>query len=179
MEFRARDLHMKRFAIIAAALLSLLAADSGADIFRWQDEAGTIHYTDDLSNVPEKHRGKAKRVIREAPRQPEPPPPAPAGQGTGQPPPAPPPAAPSEDREAAVARERDALTSEMEQVKAKIAAKERLIQFVDERQNLILNPDRRRVLDPGDLELYKKYQEELPNDRKTLQELESRLESLK
>jgi hypothetical protein len=34
-------------------------------------------------------------------------------------------------------------------------------------------------VDPGDLELYKKYQDELPTDRRRLQELESLLESLK
>jgi hypothetical protein len=71
------------------------------------------------------------------------------------------------------------VASQVEQVKAKIAAKEKLVQFVEDRQNLVLNPDRRRVLDPGDLELYKKYQEELPQDRQTLEDLENRLESLK
>lgn len=168
---------MKRYAIAALALLSLLAADSRADIYRWVDAAGTVHYTDDLSNVPAAFRGKAKRVIREAPRSADSPPPAPATPGTGQSQPAPPP--PPEDPAAAAAREKEELTSEVEQVKAKIAAKEKLIQFVEDRQNLVLNPDRRRVLDPGDLELYKKYQEELPQDRQTLQDLENRLESLK
>jgi hypothetical protein len=67
----------------------------------------------------------------------------------------------------------------VEQVKAKIAAKESFIQYVEDRQNLILNPDRRRVLNPGDEALARKYQEELPQDRQTLQELENRLESLK
>jgi hypothetical protein len=67
----------------------------------------------------------------------------------------------------------------VEQLKAKIAAKERLIRFVDDRQNLVLNPYRSRVVDPGDLELYRKYQTELPEDRRKLQDLESRLELLK
>lgn len=170
---------MKRAAVAALALFSLLAADSRADIYRWEDEAGTIHFTDDLSNVPAAFRGKAKMVIREAPRQAEPLPPAPAGQGTGQTRQAPPSAPSPEDQAAAAARDREELASQVEQVKAKIAAKEKLIQFVEDRQNLVLNPDRRRVLDPGDLDLYKKYQEELPQDRQTLQELENRLESLK
>jgi hypothetical protein len=170
---------MKRAAIAAIAFFSLLAADSRADIYRWEDEAGTVHFTDDLSNVPAPLRGKAKMVIREAPRSAEPPSPAPAVQGTGQTPPAPPPAPSREDPAVAAAREREELASQVDQVKAKIAAKEKLIQFVEDRQNLALNPDRRRVLDPGDLELYKKYQEELPQDRLTLQDLENRLESLK
>jgi hypothetical protein len=170
---------MKRYAIATLALLSLLAADSRADIYRWEDEAGTVHFTDDISNIPAAFRGKAKMVIREAPRPEGSPPPAPAGQGTGQPPSAPPPAASPEDPAAAAAREREEVASQVEQVKAKIAAKEKLVQFVEDRQNLVLNPDRRRVLDPGDLELYKKYQEELPQDRQTLEDLENRLESLK
>lgn len=170
---------MKRAAIATLAFLSLLAADSRADIYRWEDEAGTVHFTDDLSNVPAAFRGKAKPVIREAPRPAGSPPPAPAAPGSGQTPAAPPPAPPREDPAVAEAREREELASQVEQVKAKIAAKEKLVQFVEDRQNLILNPDRRRVLDPGDLELYKKYQEELPQDRQTLQDLETRLESLK
>lgn len=170
---------MKRFAIVIVALLPLLAADSRADIYRWEDESGTPHFTDDLSNVPVKHRAKAKMVIREGPRTEEPPAAAPSGPGTGQPPPTQPPAPSREDPASVAAREREQLISQAEQLKAKIDAKERLIQFVDDRQNLILNPDRRRVVDPGDLELYKKYQEELPRDRQTLQDLENRIESLK
>jgi hypothetical protein len=170
---------MKHHAIAAMALLMVLAGDVRADIYRWQDDAGTIHFTDDLSNVPAAYRGKAKLVIREGPRLPEPPPAAPADPGGGQPPsvPAPPPS--PEDPAAAAAREKEALAAQVEQLKAKIAAKEQLVRTVEERQNLALNPLRSRVLDPGDLDLYKKYQEELPEDRQTLQELESRLDVLK
>ncbi len=168
---------MKRYAIAALAFFSLLATASLADIYRWEDASGTVHFTDDLSNIPAAFRGKAKMVIREAPRSSESPPPAPAGQGTGQPQPASPPS--PEDPAAAAAREKEEVASQVEQVKAKIAAKEKLLRFVEDRQNLVLNPDRRRILDPGDLELYKKYQEELPQDRQTLQDLENRLESLK
>jgi len=170
---------MKRTLIVALALFSFLAADSRADIYRWEDEAGTVHFTDDISNVPAAFRGKAKIVIREAPRPAESPPPATVGRGTQQTQPAPSTAPSPEDQAAAMTRERDEVASQVEQVKAKIAAKEKLLQFVEDRQNLVLNPDRRRVLDPGDLELYKKYQEELPQDRQTLQDLENRLESLK
>lgn len=169
---------MKRYALASLVFLMLLAVESRADIYRWEDHAGTVHFTDDISNIPQQYRGKAKRVIREAPRPPEPPTQAPARQGAGQTPPQPPAPSPG-DRAADTAREREELSSQVEQMKVKIAAKERLIRFVEERQNLILNPDRRRVLDPGDLELYRKYQEELPQDRQILQELENRLESLK
>jgi len=45
---------------------------------------------------------------------------------------------------------------------------------VDERQSLSTNPYRNRFVSPEDLELYKKYKEELPADRERLKELESR-----
>jgi hypothetical protein len=161
---------MRRCAIVAMALLILIAADSRADIYKWEDETGAIHFTDDLSNIPSRFRGKATMVIREAPRTAEPLPSVP-------PAPAPSPSPKDEAAEAAMGKE--ALASQAEQLKAKIAAKEKLIRFVDDRQNLALNPDRRRVIDPGDLELSKKYQAELPEDRQMLQDLESRLELLK
>lgn len=166
---------MKPLALASLLLFLLTAGDSRADIYRWEDESGTTHFTDDLSNVPASRRGKATRVIREAPRTAEPP--APSQPGNGNAPTAPPPSV--EDPAAAAARNREALSSEIEQVRAKIAAKEKLIQFVEERQNLSMNPYRSRVVDPGDLELYKKYQDELPGDRQRLQELESRLEQIK
>jgi hypothetical protein len=164
---------MKRLALASLTLFLLVAADSRADIYRWQDEGGTVHFTDDLTNVPAAQRSKAVRVIREAPRPPE----APAQQdpGTTRTAPAPSPL----DAAAAAAREREELASEVEQMRAKIAAKEQLVKTVEDRQNLTMNPYRSRVLDPGDLDLYKKYQDELPDDRIRLKELESRLENLK
>jgi hypothetical protein len=166
---------VKPLALASLLLFLLLAADSRADIFRWEDESGTVHFTDDLSNVPASFRGKATRVIREAPRTAEPPGPAQPASGEA----VSAPARPREDPAAAAAREREELSSEVEQMRAKIAAKEKLIRFVDERQSLASNPYRSRVVDPGDLELHKKYQDELPGDRQRLQELESRLESLR
>jgi hypothetical protein len=168
---------MKRIAVIAVVLSVLFPPGSRADIYRWEDETGAAHFTDDPSNIPPAYRGKATTVIREAPRGPEPPPPAPGRPDAAAPQPAP---APSrEDEEALAAREKESLVSQIEQLKAKIAAKEKHIQLVEERQNLVLNPLRARVLDPGDVELYRKYQAELPEDRKALQELETRFESIR
>lgn len=168
---------MKPLALASLLLLLFLlpAADSRADIYRWEDASGTVHFTDDLSSVPAAFRGKATRVIREAPRTAEPPAPARPANGEAVTAPAP----SREDPGAAAARDREELSSEVEQMRAKIAAKEKLIRFVEERQNLAMNPYRSRVVDPGDLELYKKYQEELPGDRQRLQDFESRLESIK
>jgi hypothetical protein len=62
-----------------------------------------------------------------------------------------------------------------EQMRAKIAAKEQFIDTVDMKRSNIINPLGNRFVDPADLELYRKYQEELPGDKARLKELESRL----
>ena len=62
-----------------------------------------------------------------------------------------------------------------EKLRAKIDAKERFLRGVDEKQSLATNPYRNRFVSPPDLELYRKYKEELPGDRERLKELESRL----
>lgn len=170
---------MNRLTYAIVALLLLLPAAARADIYRWEDEAGTVHFTDDLSNVPAAQRGKAKMIIKEAPATGEPSPPPSPEPGISSPPPPSVPAYSPEDEARDAAREREALVSQVEQLKAKIAAKENLVKTVEDRQNLVLNPLRARVVDPGDLELYKKYQAELPEDRERLQELESRLQGFK
>ena len=68
---------------------------------------------------------------------------------------------------------RDALS-----LRAKITAKEELIQSVDAKRSLATNPLRNRFVSPSDMELYRKYQAELPGDRERLKELESRIDSL-
>jgi hypothetical protein len=62
-----------------------------------------------------------------------------------------------------------------EKLRAKIDAKERFLRGVDEKQSLATNPYRNRFVSPSDLELYRKYKEELPGDRERLKALESRL----
>jgi len=170
---------MKRLAFAAVALSMLLCAECRADIYKWEDETGAVNFTDDISNIPPEFRGKATMVIREAPpasdKRPSAPPKKEAGTNRVSAPSEPPP--PVEEA-SEPADQRVEIASRVAQLKAKIAAKEKLIQFVDDRQNLALNPLRSRVVDPGDLELYKKYQAELPEDRRELQELESLLESL-
>ena len=167
------------------ALLLLFPAFSHADIYRWEDDAGTLHFTDDPSNIPSAYQGKAKTMMQEAPPEPAPVTKSTRGRGNPSPPPTsvtPPPyvpATPREDEAEANARERDMLASQVDQLRAKISAKEVLIKTVDDRMNLALNPLRSRVVDPGDLELYKKYQAELPEDRERLQLLENRLRQFK
>jgi len=42
------------------ALLTLGAADARAQVYRWVDEQGTIHFSSGLERVPERHRGGAR-----------------------------------------------------------------------------------------------------------------------
>jgi hypothetical protein len=72
------------FVSMALILTSFLAF--GKEVYRWVDEKGTVHFTDDLGLVPEKYRGQVQR--ESPPKEPPPPQPAPTG------PPSPQPAAP-------------------------------------------------------------------------------------
>jgi len=65
--------------------------------------------------------------------------------------------------------------TQAEKLRAKIDAKERFIRAVDEKQSLATNPYRNRFVSLSDLELYRKYKEELPADRENLKALEYRL----
>lgn len=157
-------------AVFFGAVLLLSAPGLRADIFRWVDEAGTIHFTDDPFSIPPSQRAKARVVVKERPASPE----------TSA---APPHAAPAEvgpaEALAPVANEREELEARIEQLRAKIAAKEQLIERVDAKRSLATNPLRNRFVDPADLELYGKYKAELPADRELLLDLETRLERLR
>jgi len=66
------------FILIGLILCSVISA--GQEVYRWVDEKGTVHFTDDLSQVPEKYREKIRKEIfpkEPAPAQPAPPPPTP------------------------------------------------------------------------------------------------------
>ena len=165
-------------AAAACFLLSLSPAVSRADIYQWKDSQGTIHFTDDASTIPAKYRKNSNRLIREAPSVISP-------EKTSPPPgmkKAPLPGSAKSTAEEETAREatrEEELASLVEQQRAKIAAKEEHIRAVDARRSLAINPLRNRVVDKADLDLYAKYKEELPGDRKRLRELESTLESIK
>lgn len=64
---------MKRIypALLGALLFFLPRPSLAADILRWVDEKGVVHFTDNLHNVPEKFRANATRIkARETPRSP-------------------------------------------------------------------------------------------------------------
>ena len=160
------------------AFSPLLAPSACADIYRWEDERGVIHFTDDLSSIPAKYRKKAHEILKTPPASGQPSlspmggpssPPGPSlsprpsnGETIG------PPLLPEND---------DATLAE--KLRAKIDAKERFIRAVDEKQSVATNPYRNRFVAPADLELYQKYKEELPGDRERLKELDSRLAPVK
>ncbi len=54
---------MKRILIIILFFLFIFIYEiSFAEIFKWVDEKGVLHYTDDALQVPEKYRPKAKKI---------------------------------------------------------------------------------------------------------------------
>lgn len=62
-------LSLLAFGLFCLALTPVRAAE----YYRWQDENGVLHITDNLHNVPPKHRGKVSRVgAPDSPRIPEP-----------------------------------------------------------------------------------------------------------
>jgi hypothetical protein len=156
------------------AFSTLLAPPASADIYRWEDEGGVIHFTDDLSAIPAKYRGKSREILKTPPEAGQP-----SLSTTGAPPPPPGPSfspRPSNEETSdlpALPQDDDATLAE--KLRAKIDAKERFIRGVDEKQSLATNPYRNRLVSPPDLELYRKYKEELPGDREHLKALESRL----
>ncbi len=59
--------------ITVLVFLSSPVSSLAADIFRWMDKKGVVHFTDNLHNVPEKHRASATRIkARETPGSQEP-----------------------------------------------------------------------------------------------------------
>ncbi len=156
------------------AFSPLLAPPASADIYRWEDESGVIHFTDDVSAIPANYRGKSREILKTPPE---------AGQpslSTMDAPSSPPGPSFSPRPSNGETLDRPALPQDddatlAEKLRAKINAKERFIRGVDEKQSLATNPYRNRFVSPPDLELYRKYKEELPGDRERLKALESHL----
>ncbi len=176
----------KKFpAILAGASFFLLLLPSlapRADIYRWKDSAGTEHFTDDVTTIPPQYRKDSTMMIREAPS---------VGPSMQAPPYGTTGGGPSGEEKVVidvppeekvvidVPPEEDDPYALVEELKAKIAAKEQHIRAVDAKRSLATNPLRNRFVDQKDLDLYRKYQAELPGDRQHLKELESSLEPVK
>ena len=160
------------------AFSPLLAPPASADIYRWEDESGVIHFTDDRSAIPAKYRKKSREILKTPPKAGQP---SLSTMGAPSSPPGPsfsprPSNGETHDRPERTQDDDATLASIL---RAKIDAKERFIRAVDEKQSLATNPYRNRLVSPSDLELYRKYKEELPGDRERLKALESRLSPIK
>jgi len=155
------------------AFSTFLALPASADIYRWEDESGVVHFTDDPSTIPAKYRGKTRDILKTPPAAGKP-----SVSTIGAPPSPPgPPSSPGTSNgespdQPALPEDNDA--TQAEKLRAKIDAKERFLRDVDEKQSLATNPYRNRFVSPSDLELYQKYKDELPADRERLRAIESR-----
>ncbi|MCR4309020.1 MAG: DUF4124 domain-containing protein [Deltaproteobacteria bacterium] len=155
------------------AFSPLLAPPASADIYRWEDESGVIHFTDDRSTIPAKYRGKSREILKTPPAAGKP---SVSTMGAPSSPPGPslsPGPSNGETLDRPERTEDDDATL-AEKLRAKIDAKERFIRAVDEKQSLATNPYRNRLVSPSDLELYRKYKDELPGDWERLKTLNSR-----
>jgi dihydroorotase-like cyclic amidohydrolase len=156
------------------ALTGFIVPSASADIYRWEDEGGVIHFTDDLSSIPPKYRKNFREILKTPAETGKPPLSTPEDSS----PPAGMPFTPPQRDGESVQHPDPPLeetASQAEKLRAKIEAKEYFLRTVEEKQSLAINPYRNRLVTPSDLELYKKYKEELPSDREHLKALESRL----
>src|SRR5688572_21271262 len=64
-----------RGSALGMLLLCILAAEVRAEIYRWVDQAGHVHFTDDINQVPSEHRDGVERRPSTAPSALPPPPP--------------------------------------------------------------------------------------------------------
>jgi hypothetical protein len=155
------------------ALSPLLAPPASADIYRWEDESGVVHFTDDPSSIPANYRGTSREILKTPPAAGKPSVSTMGAPSSPGPSLSPGPSGGETIDRPLLPQDDDATLAE--KLRAKIDAKERFISAVDEKQSLATNPYRNRLVSPSDLELYGKYKEELPGDRERLNALESRL----
>ena len=52
---------MKRIAVIILFIL-FISEICFAEVYRWMDEKGAIHFTDDITQVPERYRSKTEEI---------------------------------------------------------------------------------------------------------------------
>ncbi len=56
-----------RYVILVVSMVVIAISLSYGEMYKWKDEKGTVHFADDLSNVPEKYRSDAE--IRKIPKE--------------------------------------------------------------------------------------------------------------
>ena len=160
------------------AISALVVPPASADIYRWEDESGVIHFTDDPSTIPAKFKGTSREILKTPPAAGKPSVSTMGGSSSTPGPSLSPRPSNGETIGTPLLPEDDDATL-AEKLRAKIDAKERFLRAVDEKQSLSTNPYRNRLVSPSDLELYRKYKEELPGDRERLKEFDSLLPPVK
>ena len=60
---------LKKGLLLIFLACSLPSPTGSADLFRWIDERGVIHFTDSLHNIPEKYRTRALRIQAREPQK--------------------------------------------------------------------------------------------------------------
>jgi len=62
MGFAGKGVMTRTLFIGLSVLFLLLTEISSAEVYKWVDDKGVVHFTDDLIQVPEKYRPKAERT---------------------------------------------------------------------------------------------------------------------
>jgi hypothetical protein len=74
----------KRGLLILIGLILCSVISAAQEVYRWVDEKGTVHFTDDLGQVPEKYREKIQKEKSPKESTPTPPTPLPKGVAAGK-----------------------------------------------------------------------------------------------
>lgn len=156
---------------LVALLISGAPTISSGQVYRWVDQGGVVHFTDNPQNIPDQYRNNAMEFT---------PPPITTyaeerDRRVG--------AVPQSGLTRGANRERpsdsaEALEESIRTMKSQIKAKRDLIRYVDERKNLAVNPYRNRIIMKNELELYDRYLQEIPEDERELERLESALRDI-
>lgn len=163
--------------ITTILVLIIIPCKSSGDIFRWIDDEGVIHFTDDMNKIPAEYRKKVER--RAVPKER-------GNEKVSSPAVVPEPlekkieikqpstAMGEEDWRAAFQR----LSHEIQARKEELDKKKAFIKEIERRRNMAFYIPNRIVSDE-DAALYEKYIKEVSEDEKKIEELEKQLTDLK
>ncbi|HHL40268.1 MAG TPA: DUF4124 domain-containing protein [Deltaproteobacteria bacterium] len=157
--------------IACLLVLALPAGSARAEIYRWVDEEGVVHITDDLHKVPQEYRGKAE-VMESSP-----PPEKPARPAAPQ---RRPPAEEEEEKERLYGGQplgwwEDLFRQKREEIaglESSIREKERFVEAFESGRRF------GQIFSDEYIRRYEKYKAELPADRKTLKAYREELDRL-
>lgn len=161
------------FMVTVAVLSTLLffSSHSGAQLYRWVDQNGVTHFTDNPQNIPKQFESNVEQftpphITTYAEEKKT------EGSATS----------PSWNDTAGEVRDSAGSIEELKEsintLKSQIKAKKDLVDYVDDRRNLAKNPLRNRIITENELELYDRYVSELPDDERELEELEETLRTM-